>query len=129
MNESAPNTQPHAIPGINEAQANTVVERAYQNNALRELLDHESSTVAETARGMHEKNEEIIGALAGQTALSTEVAPVPAPETPAVVNKTPDAPPRRRKTERRVVDPRSGRIVRYGQMRPGNHPNGGRLVR
>lgn len=42
-------------------------------------------------------------------------------------------PPSESKAQRRprvaqVVDPRSGRIVPYGQMRRGNHPQGGRIV-
>lgn len=35
---------------------------------------------------------------------------------------------RRRPRIAQVVDPASGRIVPYGQMRPGNHPQGGRIV-
>ena len=42
-------------------------------------------------------------------------------------NPSPES-PRTRRMATKVVDPSSGRVVKYGQMQPGNHPQGGRIV-
>lgn len=109
----------HVLPGINETQADEVVRRAYEVNAFRELVDHPDQTVAETARKTIAEHDDVIGFLAAPT--EVEVVPVQPDQD------SPDNRPRRKQTM--VVDPLSGRIVPYGQMRRGDHPRGGQIVR
>lgn len=124
MHEMTPELQPHQIAGVSPEQADEVVTRAFQNNALREIIDHENPTVARTATETFSANEERIGELAGQ---GSRPEPTPEPTPVAPTSSTP-ARVRRQKRVARVVDPASGRIVRYGHMRPGSHPQGGRIV-
>lgn len=115
----------HEIPGINARQADSVVGRAFQVNALREFLNHPDETVAESARRLITEHEDMIGTLAGPRTVASTVEIVPVrPDHPT--------PPHNRESSRprilQVVDPASDRIVDYGQMRHGNHPQGGRIV-
>lgn len=127
--EAAPDTTPtqtnlphNTISGLSGEQADEFVELAYANNRLANKLDSPDWTEAFDAKYEIAGNDERLKRLSNIAMGKPEYAqPTPVEQTRRV--------PKPQIKSMLVVNPRDGRIVPYGQMTHGKHPQGGMIVR